>query len=632
MHTPSHDQEAVTPAQLSPVIKAKELKEAQKRWSHLKEEAYVSITSSNTSSIDLKEPSTLDQSQFFQQMHQAQIILNKPVELISAIDIHTLTTTLDLLESWPPLQRKNSWTLWAKNGLWLSFLLLVVLLLRALWLEHYYIPTGSMRPTYREGDHPLVLKSGFSLNHPWKNKGHLFLEPNALPFGRTIVFTSEGLPYCDNQTKLFGVLPTYKKYVKRCMGKPGDQVFFYGGRIYQTQQRLRPQQDPYAKSTLEDLEHIPYLYPYFPAIKEGKQWNLHYLGSHLMSFEESHFGSDALNATFMASKSLFGMLNFAQVKLILPDQVSNEFLPKRQEKDPSTQAYLQVLYIKDPSTSSSTLLRSSGTDYIQLPLEAFYLPLVKEQIAQLWKGIYTSRFKVYQGKAYGLATDPLLPSQEGVPLPNIPDGCYEFLKGRAYQIDWGNRTSLLPESHPLYDQHSLKRLQWLFQFGLAIHPRYAPSADNPHFPTRYIYWRHGELCLFNQPLSFPQHYIPTDFQDSGLPDDPSQWLSLENGFLALGDNHAQSADSRIFGLVPPENIQGTLIAMVWPLLLDDRYPTIKERLEPTQPNLPLTPVNFILHGVLVLGAVLYLLAIRKKQRAIDLFYQSQTSSYHNSGK
>ena len=38
----------------------------------------------------------------------------------------------------------------------------------------------------------------------------------------------------------------------------------------------------------------------------------------------------------------------------------------------------------------------------------------------------------------------------------------------------------------------------------------------------------------------------------------------EKMYLALGDNHAMSLDSRIFGFVPEENLQGTPILLFWP--------------------------------------------------------------------
>lgn len=35
-------------------------------------------------------------------------------------------------------------------------------------------------------------------------------------------------------------------------------------------------------------------------------------------------------------------------------------------------------------------------------------------------------------------------------------------------------------------------------------------------------------------------------------------------YLVLGDNHAMSADSRVFGFVPEENLQGAPSLILWP--------------------------------------------------------------------
>jgi signal peptidase I len=38
----------------------------------------------------------------------------------------------------------------------------------------------------------------------------------------------------------------------------------------------------------------------------------------------------------------------------------------------------------------------------------------------------------------------------------------------------------------------------------------------------------------------------------------------EKQYLVLGDNHAISADSRVFGFIPEDNLQGAPSLIIWP--------------------------------------------------------------------
>jgi signal peptidase I len=58
------------------------------------------------------------------------------------------------------------------------------------------------------------------------------------------------------------------------------------------------------------------------------------------------------------------------------------------------------------------------------------------------------------------------------------------------------------------------------------------------------------------------------FIDHGRPDLNQEAFGLkipENQYLVLGDNHAMSADSRVFGFVPQANLQGVPEFIFWPV-------------------------------------------------------------------
>ena len=71
-------------------------------------------------------------------------------------------------------------------------------------------------------------------------------------------------------------------------------------------------------------------------------------------------------------------------------------------------------------------------------LSTSIIPLQESHLKTLMSHLYTARFEVKNGKAYRYGMDPkavatsiFLPN-----LPDVPDGCYEFYNGKAYQIKW----------------------------------------------------------------------------------------------------------------------------------------------------------------------------------------------------
>ena len=132
-------------------------------------------------------------------------------------------TTLHLKKS--PLERVRDFIV----GLGLA--LLVAVLIRTMWFELYEIPSGSMRPTLAEGDRLVVSKTTYGINIPLK-RGHFLFDPNLVLRNGTVVFTGAGMDIHDVDTLYFYLFPGKKQFVKRLIGKPGDILYFYGGKIY----------------------------------------------------------------------------------------------------------------------------------------------------------------------------------------------------------------------------------------------------------------------------------------------------------------------------------------------------------------------------------------------------------------
>ena len=129
-----------------------------------------------------------------------------------------------------------------------------------------------------------------------------------------------------------------------------------------------------------------------------------------------------------------------------------------------------------------------------------------------------------------------------------------------------------------------------------MHTIFEPIAANSIlYPSRYAYFRDGDLYALGAPLLKKENRYLKDFnireskrekqsskdkpyvafKDYGPPlkDDGSvdkEFLSTfglkipEGYYLVLGDNHAMSADSRVFGFVPAANLQGAPDLIVWP--------------------------------------------------------------------
>ena len=96
-----------------------------------------------------------------------------------------------------------------------TLLVLAILLLRYSVIEPYKIPSGSMIPTLKIGDHIFVNKLAYGLRIPFIGEVKAWAEPKR---GDVVVFA----PPLDNG----------KVYVKRLVGLPGDKIRVEDDKLY----------------------------------------------------------------------------------------------------------------------------------------------------------------------------------------------------------------------------------------------------------------------------------------------------------------------------------------------------------------------------------------------------------------
>lgn len=112
----------------------------------------------------------------------------------------------------------------------LAIFLAAAFLLRASVVEPFKIPSGSMRPTLKEGDHILVSKLSYGLRAPFLSK--TVYQYSAPRRGDIVVFTRPDDPTTlENESK--------DNIIKRIVGLPGDIIEVKDTRVYINHQPLR---------------------------------------------------------------------------------------------------------------------------------------------------------------------------------------------------------------------------------------------------------------------------------------------------------------------------------------------------------------------------------------------------------
>ncbi len=477
----------------------------------------------------------------------------------------------------------------------LAFALAVAIVIRQVWFEFYEIPSGSMRPTLKEQDRLVVSKTDFGINVPLTPE-HFYFDSNLVQRGSIFIFTGQNMDIRDVDTLYFYVFPGKKQYIKRLIGKPGDILYFYGGLIYGIDQEGNDISSELQATRLQKIDHIPFIHfegkpitPQSPVqgiFSPVVLYQMNMPVARLSLSSKNQPRGEMLIPQVTTYGDLWGMKNYAMARLLSGDEVK-AFTGQDPAIIGDGVLYLELKH--HPSLSPVELIRDEmGRVRPALSFTTSYIPLNEKQLHTLFEQLYTARFDVKNGIArrFGVPAsqmqkNPFLPH-----LSNVPDGCYEFYEGKAYQVKWQGITLQLSPEHPLV-QFSPERTQLLFNIGMEFDMRYAPQVKNQRlFPGRYAYFRDGDLYLMGAPIlkkedpaliSFvAQEQAKVEpFIDLGPPLTPDGALNLSlikqygltipsGHYLGLGDNHAMSADSRDFGFIPQENMRGGPSFIFWP--------------------------------------------------------------------
>ncbi len=508
--------------------------------------------------------------------------------------------------------KKTGWEQFKELFLSLAFALVVAILVRQMWFEFYEIPTGSMRPTFKEQDRLAVTKTSFGVNVPLK-PSEFYFNPDLVQRNGIVIFTGENMDIRDVDTMYFYLFPGKKQYIKRLIGKPGDILYFYGGKIYGVDREGNDISANLEPNILNKIEHIPFIdfdrklllppnpingtySPVFiyqmnePVVKLYVT-SAHQVHGEMVNPPQIHAQGEPPVTSY---GDLWGFKNYGMVRLLTRDQVKNLTDQNLAEMEEGL-LYLEVRH--HPSIANVKMIRDEyGRLRPSIGLSSSIIPLQEEHLKEIMRHMYTARFEVKNGKAYRYGMDSnaassniFLPS-----LPGVADGCYEFYNGVAQEIKWQGISMELPKTNPIY-HFSPENVQLFFNLGIEWDTRFSPQIKNQRLmPARYTYFRDGDLYLLGAPIvtktddtmtnflyrehlreeaSNPQSpYLP--FEDLGPPITNGSLdtdLIRQNGlqipdkmYMVLGDNHAMSADSRDFGFVPQENLRGAPDLIFWP--------------------------------------------------------------------
>ena len=475
----------------------------------------------------------------------------------------------------------------------LAFALVIAILVRQIWFEPYEIPTGSMRPTLKEQDRLSVSKTTFGINIPLRPE-HAYFSNDLVKRNGIITFTSDKMDIADADTRYFYLFPGKKQFVKRMIGKPGDTLYFYGGQLHGTDISGNDLSIELNDPQLELIDHIPFLrfegQLSFPVVSTGGVYPktvVHQMGQPIAILEGDKgmllpiaSMHDQRFPTPTKYGDLWGIDNFAMARLLTKEEAIAEGASASQKAT----LYLELSH--HPSLDRLELARDfQGRLRPGFRLETSLIPLDDSSIDTLFSNLYTARFRIKNGylTRYTIEGNEPTPSQLVPRIDGVPDGMYEFYYGKAYKIGWQGVSHELPSNHPLYLKTPERLLLW-FNLGLDFNNLYKPSYRLSLKPHRYAYFRSGDLFVMGQSLwkqgdprlnafvdretslAAKGSYIP--FIDKGVPDrDAIAQFGLkipEQTYLVLGDNHAMSGDSRVFGFVPEGNLRGAPNWIFWP--------------------------------------------------------------------
>ena len=414
--------------------------------------------------------------------------------------------------------KKSGWEQFKELIFALAFALVVAILVRQIWFEFYEIPSGSMRPTFKEQDRLVVSKTAFGINIPLQ-PAEFYFDPDLVKRNGIVIFTGENMDIRDVDTMYFYLFPGKKQYIKRMIGKPGDILYFYGGNIYGIDRDGKDITASLQPEILSKIEHIPFIdfdrkltAPPNPINGVFSpifiyQMNEPVVKLYVTSSNQVH--GEMLNPPQVHEQGaprvtdygdMWGFKNYGMVRLLTREQLKNIADNTIQDVEEGL-LYLEIRH--HPSIANVKMIRDElGRLRPSIGLSTSIIPLQEKHLKKIMSTMYTARFEVKNGKAYRYGMDPKAAASSIflAKLPDIPDGCYEFYNGKAYEIRWQGIATELPESNPIY-RFDPAHVQLLFNLGIEWDTRFFPEVKNQRIvPARYTYFRDGDLYLLGAPV------------------------------------------------------------------------------------------------------------------------------------
>jgi len=515
------------------------------------------------------------------------------------------------VESFCETYFKKSWLSYGLELFFaLAFALLAATIIRQVWFEPFEIPTGSMRPTFKEQDHVTVSKTAFGINVPLQSS-HFMFDPQLVQRSSIFIFSPDNMPMSDTEATYFGIFPYKKRYIKRMIGKPGDSLYFYGGKIYSIDEQGKLNEDLLNAPWMQNLEHIPFL-QFYGQHKVISQNQVVFslmnqpLGRLSISNQgtmrgEIHKGQDWIKDNPLAPRTphqeletysdFYGLRNFATARLLTKDEVK-----KLTTIDPNEIGegvlYLELRHTPTLTPPAGRVFSPDTPLTLLLNVQTTVIPLQQKHLDTLMDHMYTGRFIVKDG--HGRRLSQAQANMTSPSFKGVPDGTYEFYYGKGSSVGFGGITSPLPENS-LLNARTPENIQKLYNLGIEMDTHFVPSSKNQGFyPNRYAYFRDGDLytlggILLKKDDPVLQDFVKNEknreetsterlpyiafkdygppFKDGKVDADFIRTFGITvppKQYLGLGDNHAMSSDSRVFGFIPQANIQGAPWLIVWP--------------------------------------------------------------------
>ncbi len=487
------------------------------------------------------------------------------------------------------------------------------IVIRQTVFEPMEIPTGSMRPTFRENDRVIISKAQFGVNIPLLRK-HFSFDPSAMKRMGTVVFTAEGLDLPNVHIKHFGILPGVKRFVKRTIGLPEDRLYFYGGKIYGIDKDGNDISPLLQQEILSHIEHIPYIY-IGGRVVDGDLIQVNQKINSI-TVEQNHIPISTLstssggevNAVVLQDgvediHQMWGMGNYGMTRIVPAESLyfSNGTIDLLMN-NVGVKHYLEITH--HPSIHGAKLIDDyRGTKRPELGRSVSYIPLTKETMLKIWNNLSTGRFNSNKGylEHFGKSYENTFQYNDRPKIKGgMKDGSYEFIDGVAYQVKWQNHPfSLVPslaipkqvESDHPFATFSEEKCMTLYNTGIEQSKFVAYNTHMGLAPSRYAYFRDGDLYLMGKKILSSDDKVLLDFVtlettkelenngyvpfiDQGAPLLSDGTIDKEKilkdglfvpkkSYYVLGDNHANSGDSREFGFVPEDNIQGVASFLLW---------------------------------------------------------------------